>query len=285
MVHNDTSIPVRQRKNRLLRDAVDYEHPNFKRGRKDLLPLVERKLQVVVDSSKSPFDASEVAAAASEQSAPGTPAHAFPPMPRAATLTTGTCDTSAQNGNSSELSKDTASAKDSQRDIWKARLGPATSDERSVADAPVYDHGGISTQVFTSSESPAVESSNGTSDSSTHPNSKEDKDVSRSPIQNLVDIGNHLPLDWTSLVSLLYQTNLLSALIAERLQETLPPWRTSFPVLSPPVSPQEGDTLDDSEPAELHQSVYVPAFMPFNPLSQLQAEETFPVAYEPAWPF
>lgn len=116
---------------------------------------------------------------------------------------------------------------------WRVLLSPLVSEDRAsrICDVQVASE--------TPSEASTLEEIQEHAESSRpHVFGKDDamheQNSSTCPVESLKQIIRSLPSNRSALAELLHQTNLLSARIAERLQETNPPWRTQLPAMPHP---------------------------------------------------
>lgn len=210
-----TGLPNMKKPRRKSEDRnlpVDYIHPNFKRGRKDLLPQILRKLREHVEVNASSILSPNASSAAGDDEEEGQSYHSARrtlEVPEKATQYVDDCLAD---------------------DAWKAILGPVLSNERSVD----YDTPQENMQHFARSE---VSTRSASPDNSIF-NCFADHyleiprfqcEETPSPVQVLDKLMKNLPKDPGTLRSLLQQTQLLTSQIQELLFGACLPQRGKIP--------------------------------------------------------
>lgn len=188
---------------------MDYFHPDFKRGRKDLLPLILRKLREhaeVTDGSVPSAGASPATTTNGlEEEAAILEAKQAVDLPQQPEQYIRDC-----------LAEDT----------WKAILGPVLSNERNTApDGPQESPNCPAASGFsTPSASPEENDFNPFTSFFTYEPPRFQPKEGSSPVDSLNTLMTNLPEDPATLRSLLQQTQMLSSQIQERLFGTCATW-------------------------------------------------------------
>lgn len=256
-------VKARKKETETLR-RTEYFHPNFKRNRKDLLPLIARRMQRQHEEHESPAEDRAMSAELAQSNVKDLSAdgeqeenHVQGLAPDADQVEGDVQGTAPANLEDNNLEDD-----------WKAIIGPAVSNERGDASA-------------TSQASIALYAA---SQHSTQTNSPEDSvfgdyaknytpeefiSTSREPvslIENLDHVLQELPQDPQTLLILLQKTQIISFQIQERLRPVIPSRHAMSP--GPSLANWPGVSTGWNGAPLGHQNPFTLAFSSASPYAQ-----------------
>jgi hypothetical protein len=200
----------------------EYFHPNFRRNRKDLLPLIVRKLHRYEEEYEPPIEDRSLGADQAEDDVQG-------PAP----------GEDQEEDNVQRLSPVQAEDR-TVDDTWKAILGPVVSNERG--DASAAPHGDV--PLYATSEPSTQTNSPEDSIFGDYTKNRMTESFNKAPfhepvslVDNLDRVIQELPQDPQTLIVLLQKSQLLTSHIQERLGMMIPNWRVMTPGPSLPNWP------------------------------------------------